>query len=238
MAITIAAYICTAVFLWRVLWHILLLCLTTEKNRLPRPADQPTGPMTLLRAAEDVLFLTRLYRVNKLLWAGEWVFHGAFFLVVVRHLRYFFYPVPEWILSLQTAGLYAGAVLPLSLLYILAVKFGIEKKSYFSSSNFMLLLLLILVSATGILMTTLLRTDLVEIKHFTLSALALSPVPAPESTTFIIHFVLSLVFLVFLPTHIFAAPYTLFQARKRDDTLHGMMHKGIRFHSGEGGEEE
>ena len=68
------------------------------------------------------MFLRRLLVVNPALWVGEWVFHAALFVVVLRHLRYFMNPVPAWVVWAQTPGWIAGFLLPAALLYILAVR--------------------------------------------------------------------------------------------------------------------
>lgn len=221
----ITAYICLAIFLLRIIWRIMLLFRVSVKHD---SQDTRTSKITLisfLKVIRDVLFLSRLFRVNKPLWIGEWVFHCAFLLVLLRHLRYFLYPVPDWVMGIQQAGLYSGYVLPVSLIYILIIKFVIEKKRYFSSYNFFLLMMLFLSSITGILMQTVIRPDIVEIKHFVLSALIFKSALAPKSTLFIIHFIISLIFLAYLPAHIFAAPYTLMEARKREDGLKLVTHE-------------
>jgi nitrate reductase gamma subunit len=224
-ALTIAAYVCLAVFLWRVLWRIVLHFRISARTAYRDRESSGPSSVSVLRAVRDVLFLTRLFRTNKLLWAGEWIFHVAFLVVALRHLRYFLYPVPEWIVDLQSAGIYAGYILPLALIYIAVVKTVVERKSYFSSYNFFLLAVLLMICVSGIVLTDFMRTDLVDVKYFMLSALALSPAPAPESTPFIIHFSLTLIFLASLPAHIIAAPFTMLEARKREDSLHRIMHE-------------
>jgi nitrate reductase gamma subunit len=221
----ITAYTCVAIFLLRILWRIMLLFRVSGKHDSQDTRASKITPISVLKVIRDVLFLYRLFRVNKPLWIGEWVFHCALLLVLLRHLRYFLYPVPDWVISIQQAGLYSGYVLPISLIYILIIKFGIEKKRYFSSYNFFLLMVLFLSSITGILMQTVIRADIVEIKHFVLSALIFKSVLAPKSTLFVIHFIISLIFLAYLPVHIFAAPYTLMDAQKREDGLKLMIYE-------------
>ena len=223
--LTIATYLCLIVFLWRVLWRIVLHYRIEERTAYREEGNSRPSLVTALRAVRDVLFLARLFRTNKLLWAGEWIFHVTFLMVAVRHLRYFLYPVPDWIVDFQSAGIYAGYILPLTLIYIVVVKTVIERKSYFSSYNFFLLVVLLLTCVSGIVLTDFMRADLVDVKYFMLSALAFSSAPAPESTPFIVHFILTLIFLVSLPSHIFAAPFTILEARKREDGLHRIMHE-------------
>jgi nitrate reductase gamma subunit len=223
--LVITAYTCIAIFLWRVLWRLLLLYKTSKDSEEKLYSVHKTSAFLMFKMIGDIFFLTRLFRMNKPLWIGEWVFHSAFLLVLLRHMRYFLYPVPEWVLWFQTPGIYAGYVLPLSLIYILIMKLGIEKKTYFSSYNFFLLLLLLSASVTGIVMKDFLRADLVEIKYFVFNILTIKPIRAPNSVLFIIHFILTFVFLASLPTHIFTAPLTLFDARRREEGLNRLIHE-------------
>ena len=223
--LSLFAYICIAVFAWRILWRILLLSRTSVNSKEKLRTAQNITPAALLLMIGDIFFLTRLLRTNKLLWFGECVFHYAFLFVLLRHVRYFLYPVPQWIVDFQPAGIYAGYVLILSLLYILIVKLVIEKKTYVSSYNFFLLFLLFLISSTGIVMKYFIRPDVVDIKHFVMSTIIFKPAPAPESFLFTAHFIMTFIFIASLPAHIFTAPFTLIDARKREESLDLVMHE-------------
>ena len=72
-------------------------------------------------------------------------------LVALRHLRYFLDPVPAWVWGLQLPGLIAGYVLPVSLVYILAVRIFSEREKYSSPANVLLLALLLAISGIGVL---------------------------------------------------------------------------------------
>ena len=85
------------------------------------------------------LFLGRVFMVNPALWFGEWIFHASFLLVLLRHLRYFLNPVPAWVWSMQTPGLIAGYILPLSLAYILIIRLLTTREKYASPANMVLL---------------------------------------------------------------------------------------------------
>ena len=225
IVLIIFAYLCYAIFLLRISWRICLILKTTEhvkREPLPSPGSMS---LTAVRMARDIFFLTRLFRVNPLLWFGEWLFHAAFFLVLVRHLRYILFNVPDWLLSLGLAGLLTGYILPVSLIYILIIKLVLERKKYFSTDNFFLLLLLLLLSITGILMKNYVHPDIIDIKIFVLNLFAFKFRPAPGSALFIIHFVTALIFLAYLPTHIFAAPFTALEARRQEDGLDKIVHE-------------
>ena len=225
LVLSIFAYICIAVFAWRILWRILLLSRKSENRTEKVQTVRKITPAAILHMTGDIFFLTRLFRTNKILWFGEWIFHYAFLFVLLRHVRYFLYPVPEWIVNFQPAGIYAGYVLTLSLLYILIVKLVIDKKTYFSSYNFFLLFLLFIISLTGIVMKNFVRPDVVDIKHFVMSTMFFKPGPAPQSFLFALHFIVTSIFIASLPAHIFSAPFTLIEARKREGNLDLVMHE-------------
>lgn len=221
----IFAYLCYAVFLWRIVWRIVLLLRSRDYAKYRDIPSPRTSLAEIVKAGGDIVFFTRLLRGNPLLWFGEWVFHIAFVLVLVRHLRYVLDAAPEWLLDLQFAGLLAGYVLPVALVYIVVRKLLVEKMKYFSSGNFFLLSLLFLISLTGLIMKDFIHPDIVGIKVFISHGLAFRPAPAPESYLFIVHYVTAFVFLAYLPTHIFAAPFTLLEARRREDGHEGIMHE-------------
>ncbi len=173
--------------------------------------------------AVDVLLFGRLFKVNAALWLGEWVFHASFILVLLRHLRFFLNPVPGWVWSVQTAGLIAGYVLPASLAYILAVRLLTKREKYAAPANVFLLALVLVISSLGLLMRQWFTPNLVDAKLFVLGILCMKPAPAPDSLLFAAHFVLVLVLVLFLPTHIFTAPFVMFEARKRERGLYQVM---------------
>lgn len=180
---------------------------------------------TIMKGVCDILFLRRLLAVNDLLWIGEWIFHVSFVLVILRHLRYFLDPVPQWVWVIQTPGIIAGYVLPLSLAYVLVVKLLIEKKRYVSTYNFFLLVLIFVISVSGLLMQTAGHPDVVSVKAFIMGIMTFEVVAAPEDVFFIAHFIMVLAFMVSVPAHVFAAPLVLIDARQREEALRTVVHE-------------
>lgn len=217
------AYGAYAVFTYRIAWRILLLCrpsLQRDRNGVSR--GQTT--LSLAKSIGDILLLSRLFRTNPRLWIGEWIFHFSFLLVVLRHLRYIVNPVPEWVVALQSVGIGAGYVLPFSLLYILSVKLALEKKKYMSSFNFFFLGLLLIMSFTGLLMRLVVRPDIVRIKDFMTGIFTFAPGILPKGSLYSLHFIVAFVLLACLPTHIFAAPFSVVNAKQRDAGLEFLLH--------------
>src|SRR5574341_143573 len=221
----IAAYGVYAAFWLRFLAHFFVWWKAVRKL----PGSLPAIPASKIKAcavsAGDVFLFGRLLKVNPVLWVGEWVFHASFLLVLLRHLRYFLEPVPAWIWSVQFAGTIAGYILPLSLVYILAVRLFAKREKYSSPANLFLLCLVLAISSLGVLMHALYKPNLVDVKLFALGLACFKPVPAPENALFLVHFSLVLVLVPFLPTHIFPAPLVMLEARKREQGLQRVMHE-------------
>lgn len=221
--LALCMYIIYAALMGRIAWRILTIWEGFKhSDGVPSSTNDSASA---LKASADIFLLSRLFRMSPLLWIGEWLFHLSFVLVILRHLRYVLEPVPGWVKALQPLGIWAGYVLPFSLAYILIVKTAVEKKKYTSSSNIFLLGILFLISVTGLLMKTLLHPDIAGIKHFTIGIFSFSPGILPASPPFVLHFVTALLFLTYLPAHIFAAPLSILDAQKRKDGLHFLMHR-------------
>lgn len=194
-----------------------------------RPPDEASFRKPSLKALAlaicDILSFRRLLIANDCLWIGEWTFHLSFVFVMLRHLRYFLNPVPEWVWSLQPAGIVAGYILPISLIYILTVKLLVEKKKYVSSYNFLLLALILALSVSGLLMKMAFHPDVVSVKIFTMGLVTFTLAAVPASVSFIFHFIMFLALIFNLPTHIFAAPLTLISAREREENFNRVIHE-------------
>jgi nitrate reductase gamma subunit len=219
-----AAYGAYAAFWIRFLMHALVWWKARRHDAESLPVLRSGGHAWVLTAA-DVLLFNRLLNVNAALWIGEWVFHASLLLVLLRHLRYFLNPIPLPIWWAQTPGLIAGYVLLFSLLYILFIRTMTKHEKYSSPLNVFLLGLVLSISAIGLLMQTLFKPDLVNVKLFILGILGFAPAAAPESVLFLLHFSLFLVLLPLLPTHIISAPLVMIEARRREQALHLVMHE-------------
>lgn len=196
-------------------------------SRLHGTIEQKIRPSVkaYVLTAMDVIFFGRLLIVNPALWFGEWVFHVSFLLVLLRHLRFFLDPVPACIWWVQTPGLIAGYMLPVSLVYILVVRLLSGRERYASPANVFLLVLVLFISSLGLVMNLLFKPNLVEVKLFILGILNFKPAAVPGSILFAIHFCLVLVLIPFLPAHIVFAPFVMMEARKREQVLHMVMHE-------------
>lgn len=222
LLLIVLAYAAVLSFIMRVLWRIFMLVKTptAEAN-----TNSGMGISAFARSVLDIFFLGRLFRANPRLWLGEWVFHLSFILLIFWHLRFLIEPVPAWIWRLRTLGTIASYSFLISILYISAVRFIAERKKYFSRYNLFLLVLSFLIGLTGFIIRHYYPADLAGIKDFAMAIVCLKPRTAlPASTLFPVHFSLAMIFLASLPSHIFAAPFTMTEAAGREKNLSRLLH--------------
>jgi nitrate reductase gamma subunit len=222
MVLIVAAYVAYAAFLTRFLLHGLVWW-KAMKRLSTEPVLRAKARVWVLTAS-DVLLFARLLMVNPALWVGEWVFHATFLLVLLRHLRYFLNPIPTWVWWMQMPGTIAGYILPPALVYILIIRLFTKREKYASPANMFLLCLVLVISSLGVLMHTLYKPNLVDVKLFAWGIVTFKPAAPPASLLFLLHFILVLILIPFLPTHIFTAPLVMMEARKREKALHLVMH--------------
>jgi nitrate reductase gamma subunit len=170
------------------------------------------------------VFLRRLLMVNPALWIGEWVFHAALFVIILRHLRYFLNPVPAWVVWAQTPGWIAGFLLPGALLYILAIRLLTGREKFSSPVNLLMLVDVLAIAVTGLLMSTRYRADLTAVKLFALGIVTFTPLPPPLSVLFLSHIGLVLALLLYVPSHVFTAPLVMMDAQSRERELRRVLH--------------
>lgn len=223
MLLVIIAYLVYMAFWVRLSLHA-LLWLRSARRLIPYQTMSGVNPLPAFASSVmDLFCFRRLFESNKILWLGSWSFHAAFFFVIVRHLRYFFNPVPGIIECVQPLGVVAGYVLTFSLPYVAAVRLTARIK-YVSCRNYAVLGLLFFIGATGLLMRNFFKPDLIDIKNFAMGMIAFTPTAPPGNFFFIVHFSLVLLLIPYLPFHIFTAPFVAIEARRRQQELETVMH--------------
>jgi nitrate reductase gamma subunit len=223
-AFSLITYAVSTVFLIRVVGHLVSWARGMSQQSGAITAKS-TSPATVIDVVLDILLFRRLFRTNKALWVASWTFHLSFALVLVRHLRYLFYPVPAAVMSMQGAGEIAGYLLPLSLLMLLALRLRNDRDSYVSFYNFYLAGILLLAAVTGLFLKFSYRTDLVDVKAFMLGILSAHFSAMPDSVMFIVHYVCVLFIIPAVPLHLIAAPLITMDARRREEGIHMVIHE-------------
>ena len=173
--------------------------------KTPSPLKIPTTPAPLnpigagIRVLGDVIFFKSLFKGNKWTWIGGIVFHYAFLLVILRHLRYFLYPV-GWDMSLQNTGIYAGIVLPIAVLYLLMRRTTVDRTMFVSSlPDYFALALIFGIAVTGLLMKYYVRPFMVDVKGFIFGLATGHFSTVPLEPVFLLHLTLVMLLLVYFP---------------------------------------
>lgn len=174
--------------------------------RTPAPLKIPTTPAPMtkggaaFRVVREVAVFESLFKSDKLLWLFAVAFHAGLALVLLRHLRYFIADVPTVLVLVQPFGIYAGFVMVLGLLALLARRFLIARVRYITSpSDILMLLLLIGIGVTGLGMKFVAHTDIIAVKAFFLGLLGFDLQPLPADGLLLLHLLLVAALMIVFP---------------------------------------
>ena len=170
-------YTAFAVFVLGLMWRLWTWARTMVPLRIPTTPAPKTVSGVVLRMLSEIVVFRSLFRDRKVLWLAALIFHVALLVVLIRHLRYVLYPVPGWMLLYQHVAAYAAYALLGSLFFLLLRHLWDEKDVYLLLlSDLFAVALLIGIAGTGILMSHHSRVDLLAVKDYVLSLMALKPV--------------------------------------------------------------
>src|SRR4030042_4154633 len=175
-----------------------------SRTPVPLRIVTPPAPKTRLgvawRLAGDVLWFPSLFKGDKPLWVAGLLFHLFLWLVLLRHLSYFLYPVPGWVAAVQTPGLYAGYFIPLPLIFLFARRLLAERILYISIlGDYFALFFLLLLTTNGILLEAFFRAYIVDVKALILGLVHFQPIVPDVHWLFTLHFLLAMVLLIYFP---------------------------------------
>ena len=172
----------------------------------PAPLKIPTTPAPVTksgvvwRMVREVVFFESLFKSNKWIWLFGYLFHLGMLVVLLRHLRYFTDPVWFWVNLIQPFGKYASFAMLIGLLGLWARRFLVDRVRYISSpSDHVMLALLVGICASGMGMTFVAHTDIVQVKAFFLGLMRFSPQPLPTDPLLLIHLGLVAALMIVFP---------------------------------------
>jgi nitrate reductase gamma subunit len=208
----ITPYIAVIVLIGGVAWQ-----LYRWRQAKPVPAHLSLYPRPQSRmgrlgdALLDMFTLKGLLRVKPLLWAGGFIMHVGLLLLILGHIRvvtdfYFFW---DWIgwgeEELHTfsavAGMTAGILFLIPLLYLFVRRFGGSVKLLSTPEDYFVLVLLVGIAITGTHMRSVLEVDQHAMREFMQGLYKFSWKPVPESAgiSFIWHFALVQLLMIYFP---------------------------------------
>ena len=199
----------------------------------PAPLKIPTMPAprteagVAFRLFREVAFFESLFRSNKWIWLFGIMFHFGMLLVLLRHLRYFTEPVWFWVNWVQPFGKYAAFAMLAGLLGLWARRFLVARVRYITTpSDHLMLALLVGIAMTGIGMTFLVHTDIVQVKGFFLGLLHLSPQALPTDPLLLTHLGLVITLMIIFPiSKLLHAPGIFFSpTRNQTDSSREQRH--------------
>ncbi len=151
------------------------------------------------------------YRMELFLWLGAIVFHYAFLVVTIRHLRFFAEPVPFFVTGLEKVDSFlqlglpvvymSGIALLAGVLYLAIRRIYVGHTRYISlASDFFPLFLILAIAVTGIMMRYFTKVDIPTVKELTMGLVTFRPaVPEGIGTLFFVHLFLVSVLLAYFP---------------------------------------
>ena len=152
-----------------------------------------------------------IYGPAKWLWAFALIFHYSFFIVAIRHLRFFTEPVPGFVqfidsvdsmLQIGAPPIYiTGLGLVLGVSFLLARRLILPKVRYISlPADYFPLFLILAIGITGILMRFFFRVDIVGVKTLVQGLASFHPtLPEGIGAIFFIHITLVCVLMAYFP---------------------------------------
>jgi nitrate reductase gamma subunit len=148
----------------------------------------------------EVVFFESLFKGTKWTWIFSWVFHFALLLVLLRHGRYFWEPIPGPLVLIQPFGMYAGFAMVAGLAGLWARRFLVDRVRYISApSDHLMLALLVLIGISGLSMTFVSHTDVVGVKAFFQGLMTFNWQPLPPDPLLIVHLALVALLMIIFP---------------------------------------
>lgn len=245
----ILPYAAVLIFLIGMIWRVTTWAKAPVPFRIPTTAgqqktlpwikdsklDNPTTTAGVVgRMLLEVLLFRSLFRNTKMeyregprvtyewekwLWLFALVFHYAFLVVLIRHLRFFTEPVPVFVQILESLDgfvqmgiaplnglglpvmLLSGVVLPAAVTFLLLRRLLVPSVRYISlPADYFPLLLILGIATTGILMRYLLKLDVVGVKQLMLGLVTFKPVvPQGIGVLFYIHLFMICTLFAYFP---------------------------------------
>ncbi len=197
------AYIAASIFIVGLSYRIIQYFKTPSPLKIPGTPAPKTSIGVVFRLLPEILFFRTLLRggvAEKILWVGGLFFHVSLFFILLRHIRFVTYPVPDFIMAVLQPGIAAAHLFPFALLILIVRRFLNDRMAVISLfQDYFILFLLLGIGLTGIILKYFLRTNLVDVKAFMLGLVTLSPAAVPQSPIFLIHLSLVSALVIYFP---------------------------------------
>lgn len=180
-------------------------------KRVPAPLKIAVTPAPLTKTGvvyrffTEVVLFNSLFRATKWTWIFGFMFHFALLLAFFRHLRYaispdsFLWPLVN-LEVVQSFGKYAGFAMVIGLIGLFGRRIFVDRVRYISSpSDYLMLLLLMAIGASGLMMSFVAHTDIVQLKMFVLGLFYFDWQNLPTDIVLLVHLTLVLILSFIFP---------------------------------------
>jgi nitrate reductase gamma subunit len=193
-------YFATAVLLAGLVFRIKKYADTPAPLKIPTTPAPTTKSGVVMRMVREVVFFESLFKGTKWTWIFSWVFHFGLLLVLLRHARYFWEPIPWPFELIQPFGIYAGFAMVAGLAGLWARRFLVDRVRYITApSDHLMLALLVLIGVSGLGMKFVAHTDIVGVKAFFQGLISFSWQPLPADPLLILHLTLVAALMIIFP---------------------------------------
>jgi nitrate reductase gamma subunit len=187
------------------------------------PPGSRSAGRTLREIVTEVVTFRRVFRGSRSLWVVSWLFHVSIFVFVLGHFRLFLDLNWLWdllrltpervdLLALLGGGT-SGTVFMVGLVALLVRRLRMPVRSLSVPSDYLLLLLLLGIAVTGNYMRFLMHIELEPYQAFFSNLFHLRLGVPVSNLTFVLHFLLVQLFLVYFPfsklVHVIGGALTL-----------------------------
>ena len=182
-----------------------------QYKRVPAPLKIAVTPAPLTKQGvayrffTEIVFFNSLFRATKWTWIFGWIFHLSLLLAFFRHLRYaispdsFIWPLINNMV-VQSFGHYAGFGMAVGLLGLLGRRIFVDRVRYISApSDYLMLLLILGIALSGLMMSYVAHTDIVQLKAFILGLFYFDWQALPTDTVLLVHLTLVLILSFVFP---------------------------------------
>ena len=201
----LAFYLASALFALGLARKIIQYAKTPAPLKIPTTPAPVTRIGVVYRMATEVVLFNSLFKSNKWTWLFGWMFHIALLLAFFRHLRYvvspdcFFFPLIS-LGIVQSFGKYAGYAMLIGLAGLFARRVLVDRVRYISGpSDYLMLILIFAIAGTGMMMSFVSHTDIVELKEFMLGLLVFDIEQLPTDLVLLVHLALVVLLMIIFP---------------------------------------
>jgi Fe-S oxidoreductase/nitrate reductase gamma subunit len=193
-----------------------LLYRTYNWARSPKPqTDYKVYPISktftksLFKILKKVFIFPILYRDEKILWIGAWLFHISLLMSIISHYKVFANYMWFWENLNISAGTFAqisidfsaltGGLMFGSLIFLFGRRFLNILRKLSDLEDYLVILFILAIAISGIYVRFIAPVNLLELRRYFVSLAQLNPAYLPTDTSYLIHHTLVLILILYFP---------------------------------------